>query len=227
MGRNAHFFRVFINEHGEYGDVASVVVDEGRHIPDSERITLTRKLATTETAFINDVATENISIMHYQGEIDFAGTVTLATAWLLAQLKAKPVTVLHGRGGGIPAWRESNLIWIQADLGTMPPWHFKKVPNAEEVERLTADEMKSVEHTMVWAWIDQSKGLIRARTFANDWEIPEAQGNGSGSMMLAAQLDRNIEIEHGEGSVIFTRAISSNYAAIGGRVKEDTERTRT
>jgi len=72
----------------------------------------------------------------------------------------------------------------------------------------------------MWAWIDKTKGLIRARTFASDWEIPEAQGNGSGSMVLAAKLKRDIEIKHGEGSVIFAKPAPDGCADIGGRVNE-------
>ena len=41
---------------------------------------------------------------------------------------------------------------------------------------------------MVRAWLDESKGLIRARTFADRIGMPEVQGNGSGSMNLAGQL---------------------------------------
>ncbi|MGH9421068.1 MAG: PhzF family phenazine biosynthesis protein, partial [Thermoanaerobaculia bacterium] len=72
----------------------------------------------------------------------------------------------------------------------------------------------------VWAWIDERQGLIRARTFAPDWDIPEAQGNGSGSMVLAAIVDRVIEIKHGEGSVIFAKPAPDGSADIGGRVVE-------
>lgn len=215
---NLHLFYVFADERGDYGDAASVVIDEGRHIPDNERQALTRKLATTETAFINSVANADISIMHYQGEVDFAGTVALATSRLLTQLRGKPVTTLHGRGGDITTWQEDGLTWVQANLATMPPWHHKQVDSAEEVERLTVEEMKTAEHTMVWAWIDEARGLIRARTFARDWEIPEAQGNGSGSMMLAARLKRHVEIKHGDGSVIFAKPINDKHAALGGRV---------
>ncbi len=76
-------------------------------------------------------------------------------------------------------------------------------------------------HTMTWAWIDEVKGLVRARTFMSDWEIAEAEGNGSGSMMLAAALKRPIEIRHGQGSVIFAKPSEYNCAEVGGRVVQD------
>lgn len=69
---------------------------------------------------------------------------------------------------------------------------------------------------MVWAWINKPKGLIRARTFAADWDIPEAQGNGSGSMLLASSVGRPIQIKHGKGSVIFAKPAPNNRADIGG-----------
>ena len=87
---NTHLLRVFTDENGNFGDTASVVVDEGRHIPDTERLAITRKLATSETAFINSVADAFISIVHYQGEVDFAGTAALAASWLITQIQGKP-----------------------------------------------------------------------------------------------------------------------------------------
>lgn len=217
----AHVLRVFTDPSGKYGDLASVVIDEGRHIPDAERQAITRRLHTSETTFINDVANASISIMHYQGEVSFAGTVALATAWLLTKLWNKPTDVIHGRDGDITTWQDGDITWVRTDLSTLPPWHHKQLENPEAVERIVLEETTAMEHTVVWAWVDEAKGLIRARTFASDWDIPEAQGNGSGSMMLAAQLKREIEIMHGEGSVIFAKPEDDNQAAIGGQVTEE------
>jgi predicted PhzF superfamily epimerase YddE/YHI9 len=216
-----HMLRVFVDESGNFGDSASVIIDEGRRISDPERQSIARKLNTGETIFVNDLATASISVMHPQGEIDFAGVGVLATAWLLAQLRGKPITKLQGRAGEITTWREDELTWVRANLATMPPWNFQQLVTAETVDAIDLEETKSIEHTMMWAWIDETKGLIRARTFASDWDIPEVEGNGSGSMVLAAQLDRSIVITHGEGSVIYTNPAPDNCADIGGRVMED------
>jgi predicted PhzF superfamily epimerase YddE/YHI9 len=221
--KDAHFFRVFTDTQGNYGDLASVVIDEGRHIPDTERQTITRELHTSETTFINDVANANISIMHYQGEVSFAGTVALATAWLFAKLSGKSIEIMHGRDGDITTWQEGKLTWLRTDLSTMPPWHHKQLESAEVVEQITSKDASAYEHTMVWAWMDEPEGLIRARTFATDWEIPEAEGNGSGSMMLAAIQNRKLEIRHGKGSVIFAKPAEHNQADIGGRIVEDNQ----
>jgi len=209
--------------HDSYGDVASVIVDEGRHISNVERQALARKLNTGETAFINNVANADISIMHPQGEIDFAGVAAVGSAWLLAKLSNEPITRMRGRGGNIMVRQDSGITWVRASLVTTPPWHHKQLESIDAIERLTVEENGTIQHTMYWAWIDEAKGLIRARTFANDWDIPEAEGNGSGSMMLAAQLEREIEIKHGEGSVIFARSAPGGCADIGGRVRKEAE----
>ncbi len=217
---DTRMFHVFTDTNGKFGDAASVVIDEGRHIPDAERQAMARKLNTGETIFINDVAAANISIMHPQGEIDFAGVGVLGAAWLLAKLRGKPTDGIQARGGIIKAWQDGELTWVQAELATMPPWNFKQLQNADAVECMAVEETKALEHTMFWAWTDEAKGVIRARTFATDWEIPEAEGNGSGSMLLTSKLGRQLEIHHGKGSVIFAKPARDSCADIGGRVVE-------
>jgi predicted PhzF superfamily epimerase YddE/YHI9 len=216
-----HMLRVFVDGEGEFGDIAPVVIDEGRKISDAERQALAVKLGAPETVFVNDIANANISIMHLQGEVDFAGTPALGVAWLLTKLARKPITMIKGRGGSIVISQEAGLTWVRADLATMPPWRHKQLNSAEEVECLTLQQTKSWAHTMAWAWIDETRHLIRARTFAADWDIPEAQGNGSGSMMLASMIHKPIELKHGDGSVIFARPTPNKCADIGGRIIEE------
>lgn len=218
---DVHILRVFVDKEDKFGDTAPVVIDESKKISDEERQSLASKIGAAETAFVNNIASASISIMHTQGEVDFAGVPALGAAYLLTKLNHKPITTMKGRGGDISVSQDTELTWVQASLTTMPPWHHKQLKSAQEVEQIKLEETKSWEHTMVWAWIDKTKGLVRARTFVADWDIPEAQGNGSGSMMLAAMLNREIEIEHGEGSVIFARPAPNNCADIGGRIVEE------
>jgi predicted PhzF superfamily epimerase YddE/YHI9 len=216
-----HHLRVFTDTNGEFGDAASVVIDEGRHITDSRRQALTRRLGTGETTFVNDLLGPNITIMHYTGEVGFAGVAVLGTAWLLTQLRRKPTESMQGRNGLISTWQEGELTWARASIATMPPWHHEQLETAGAVERIKREATRAMEHTMVWAWVNEAKGLVRARTFASDWSIPEAEGNGSGSLLLASQLRRNLEIKHGAGSEIFAIRSDAKSAAIGGRVVED------
>lgn len=216
-----YVLRVGANSQGRFGDIVPVIVDEGRQISDTERQALAQKLKAPETVFVNDIAKASIGIVHSQGEVDFAGVPALGVAWLLTKLVGRPIKTMKSRGGDIAASQDGEITWVRANLATMPPWHHKRLESAGEVEAIKLEETADMEHTMVWAWIDEQEGRIRARTFASDWDIPEAQGNGSGSMMLAAMLNRSIEITHGEGSVIFAKPASDNYADIGGRVIEE------
>lgn len=215
---NTHYLRVFTDNNGNHGDAASVIIDEGRHISDEKRQKIARKLHTGETIFVNNLANADISVVHPQGEIGFAGVGVLATAWLLAELRGKPTATMHARDGDLKTWQADGVTWARAGLSIMPPWNYKQLDSPEAVEQIKLEDTKDWLHTMAWAWIDEAKGLIRARTFANDWDIPEAQGNGSGSMVLAAQLGKTIEIKHGEGSVIFAEPGGEGEASIGGRV---------
>jgi predicted PhzF superfamily epimerase YddE/YHI9 len=220
MAIKVHMIRVFTDATGNYGDPASVVIDEGRHMSDDERQAIARKLNTGETIFINNLAEADISVVHPQGEIGFAGVGVLGVAWLLTKLRGKPTDKMYARDGDITVWQEGDLTWARANRSVMPPWNYKQLDTPEAVERINLDDTKTMEHTMIWAWIDEPKGLIRARTFAADWEIPEAEGSGSGSMVLAAKLNRSIEVRHGKGSVIFAKPTQDGYADIGGRVIE-------
>src|SRR5581483_12004138 len=101
MNISVQLLHVFTDKAGNFGDKASIVLDEGKHIADLQRQTITGKLNTGETVFINDIQSANISVMHTQGEIDFAGVGVLGTAWLLMNLLKRHKNTIHGRGGAI------------------------------------------------------------------------------------------------------------------------------
>jgi predicted PhzF superfamily epimerase YddE/YHI9 len=217
---DVYVLHVFTDEQGNFGDIATVIFDEGRGIPDDTRQEIARDLDAVETAFVNDAAAHQVSFVRGQREIDFAGVPAVGVAWLLGQREGRPISQLEGRGGEITVTQESGLTWVRASLSTMPPWKHVQYPDADSVDRISLPETADWEHTMVWAWINENEGYIRARTFAADWDIPEAMGNGSGSMLLASLLGRVIEIRHGEGSVIHARPADDGSADIGGRVSE-------
>lgn len=217
-----HVLQVFVDEQGNFGDIATVILDEGRATPDQTRQEIAHSLKAVETAFVNDEATQDVSFLHGQGEIDFAGVPALGVAWLLGQRKGAPISQLKGRGGEIAVAHESGLTWVRASLTTMPPWNHVQYDDADSVDRLSLSKTAGWAHTMVWAWVNETDGSIRARTFARDWEIPEAMGNGSGSMLLADLLGRVVEIQHGRGSIIYARPADGGFADVGGRVVENT-----
>jgi predicted PhzF superfamily epimerase YddE/YHI9 len=217
----SHLLRVFTDATGNFGNPVSIIVDEGKRLDDAERQMITGQLGHDETVFVNDLAGARVSIFNPQQEVPFAGHAMVGTARLLAKLSGKPIEVIHCLGGDIATWQDGELAWIRAGLDMMPPWQHKQLDTAEAVECITKEEAAIMPHTMVWAWVgNEAKGLLRARTFASDWDIPEAEANGSGSMMLAALLKRAIEIKHGKGSMIYAKPAPNSSAEVGGRVVE-------
>jgi predicted PhzF superfamily epimerase YddE/YHI9 len=211
-------FQVFVNESGKFGNPGSLFLDEGRQIDDAERIAITAKIGHDETVFINNLETNDLSIYHSLGEVDFAGSVLVGVVWQLGQLKSEPITHLHCAIGDIPVWQEGELSWLRTKLeGNLGNWEYEQLDSPEVVEAIDVADTASWKK-MVWAWINKDRGLIRARTFASSIGIPEVQGNGSGSLNLADQLQRSIQIIHGDGSVIYARPSGNDSAELGGRV---------
>ena len=70
-----YIVKVFVDEFGNHGDNVRIVLDQDRKLTSSERIQIAKKKGSVETAFINDLESRSISIVHPQGEISFAGTV--------------------------------------------------------------------------------------------------------------------------------------------------------
>jgi predicted PhzF superfamily epimerase YddE/YHI9 len=219
-----HSLRVFTDANNRFGDIATVVIDEKQELSDKDRLTITRKLNTVETVFVNDIASADISIIHTQGETDFAGVAALGTAYLLSKLLNKPIESMINKAGNIAVSEDDGLIWVRASLSSTPEWQFKRLEDAKAIENINVEDTKDWKHTMVWAWVNENKGLVRARTFARDWGITEAQGNGSGSMLLATSLGRPIQIKHGDGSAIYAKPAPNGFADVGGRVLEESAR---
>jgi predicted PhzF superfamily epimerase YddE/YHI9 len=216
-----HTIRVFVDEDGNFGNPVGVVVDEGKHINQDERQKIAVKLGFSEAVFINSISPGDISIFNPQEEITFAGTAVIVSVWLLQQMTHTSIDELHCKDGSIKTWTENGSIWIRAGMDIMPPWNYVQRNSPSEIEAFTPEEASRLQHTFLWAWMDESKGMIRARTYAPDWGIPEDEANGSGAMKLAATLGINLEVLHGKGSIIYAKPSTSGFVDLGGRLKED------
>ena len=215
-----HIFRVFVNEAGEFGNPVGIVVDEKAELSSRKRQEITTKSGFSECVFIDDVVEGKVSIYNPEHEVKFAGHALVGTAYYLRHILSQNVDFIQCKAGKVNVREENNKTWISASLENTPPWSFKELDGGDEVDDLSFGQKKRYEHTYVWAWVDKEKGIVRARTFAPDWGIPEDEANGSGSMQLASRLGRELEIHHGKGSVIYAKPLSNNMAEVGGRVVE-------
>lgn len=208
--------KVFVNEKGEFGNPVGIIVDEGKKFTQQERQEKATKSGLSEIVFINNIKNNNISIFSPTREIPFAGHAVIGSAFYLEKLKDSQINNIFSLGINIIVNHEKNKIWVRAELLKMPKWNFKQYKTFSEVENLTLENTKEFKHCVAWSWVDKTKGLIRARTFAPDWLIPEDEANGSGALLLSTKLNREIKINHGKGSVIYARPVDSIYGEVGG-----------
>ena len=216
---NIHTVRVFVDEKGMFGNPVGIILDEGKKIPTVKRQRIVKDLRYSESVFINDINDRNISIYNPQQEIAFSGHALIGTAWYFSNFLKKKVDFIECQGERIFTWQEGGNTWIKANLSSTPLWNQEKLDSAAAVENLSKSETTLKKHTIVWAWLDKNKSIIRARTFAPDWGIPEDEANGSGAMQLSATLGCDLTVIHGKGSVIYTKNQASGIVAVGGRVK--------
>jgi predicted PhzF superfamily epimerase YddE/YHI9 len=216
--------RVFVNNDGDYGNPVAVISDLDKKLSKEQRQEIAAKIGFSETVFIHDLNPVLISIFNPKEEVKFAGHAVVGTVWhILNNLKIE-VDVVNCLGGEVKTWEEDGLIWIQALSSSLPPWNYEELDNVDAVEDYLRKEASKKEHTVVWSWKDQGKGIVRARTFAPDWGIPEDEANGSGSMGLSVRLKSRITVIHGNGSIIHANSNESGLTMVGGKVKDDGEK---
>jgi predicted PhzF superfamily epimerase YddE/YHI9 len=212
--------QVFVDENGKFGNPVGIVVNDEHKIDDEERQKIATKLDFSEIVFIDSLGTiPEVSIFNPQHKVKFAGHAVLGTVYFINHVLEKSINSIKCGEEMVTIKFDNDVTYISAPLSIMPSWNYKQLDSSNQVEELPKDKISQMEHTFVWAWIDESKGLVRARTFAPDWGIPEDQANGSGSMKLAAQLGKSLKIIHGDGSIIHARPSNTKSVEVGGLVK--------
>ncbi len=210
-----HTVHVFANSHNLFGNPVGIVLDENKKLDDIQCQEIAKKLNYSETVFINNLLAGNVNIFNPIRSVTFAGHALVGTAWFINKISKIPLNYLMCVEEKI-FLHQDNFTWIKAPLDITPPWNHQELENAQAVENLKIDQIKSYRHTIVWAWLNREKGILRARTFAPDWGISEDEANGSGAMQLTAKLQTNLTIIHGKGSIIYTKLFDQNYVEIGG-----------
>ncbi len=214
-----NILRAFVDEQGKYGNPTGIVLDPEQKLTSRDRQIIATSLHFTDTVFINSLDPINVSFFNPQQETKFAGDSLISTAYYIQHVLGQNIESIVCKGGQIKTWEDGDLTWIEASLSGTPGWQHQQLDSAEAIDNITSEAASRYEHTMVWAWIDEGKGLIRSRTFLPDWGTLEDQGNGSGAMQLAVKVGKKIEIHQGKGSVIYAEPSGKNFAKIGGRVR--------
>lgn len=206
--------KVFTNEKGEFGNPVGIIVDIEKKIDNKNRQQMAIDSGFSEIVFINNLETQDVSIFSPTRQIPFAGHALVGTSYFFNSVLNLPTTEIVSMDKKIKSWQQDNLTFVEADLSILPNWNLEELKTPNEVEQMEIVVSASKEHTLIWSWINEKEGIVRARTFASDWNIAEDEANGSGAIKLASLVNRNLVIHHGKGSVIH-----STPNSVGGLVK--------
>jgi predicted PhzF superfamily epimerase YddE/YHI9 len=212
-----HVLRVFCDAEWSHGNRLGVFLD-GADIPAEQRQEVATELGFSETVFVDDAATGRMRIFTPGLELPFAGHPSVGTAWLLAK-EREPVEVLRPPAGEVDVRTEGGLTFVAARAEWSPAWELIEMGDALAVEEAIGppgDEREAY----LWAWIDEAEGTVRSRCFSLD-DIGEDEATGSAAIVLAAALDRDVEIRQGRGSRLDARSLGDGRAEVGGRVVLD------
>ncbi len=213
--------RVFVDEEGGWGNPLGVFLD-GAAVPAGERQRVAADLGFSETVFVDDRRRGELRIFTPAAELRFAGHPLVGTARLLARSGATPA-VLRPPAGEVTVRIDGEMTWIAAAAEWSPHFQPVQLDSAAEVEGLQGPPDDGAE-VYAWAWIDESLGAVRARSFAPGLGIPEDEATGSAVLALCARLGRPISVLQGGGSWLQARPLEGGWAEVGGRVALDEER---
>jgi predicted PhzF superfamily epimerase YddE/YHI9 len=217
-----YVLRVFVNEDREWGNPLGVFV-EGAAVAEAERQGVAAELGFSETVFVEDRAAGRIRIHTPAVELPFAGHPAVGTAWLLAEL-GSPVEALRPPAGEVSVRTADGMTWVGARAEWSPPFEYRQLATPRDVRGLDASDCRG--DVYAWAWIDESAGTIRARSFAPGAGVAEDEATGSAALALCARLGRPISVHQGRGSVLLARPGAGEWAEVGGRVVLDEVRER-
>jgi predicted PhzF superfamily epimerase YddE/YHI9 len=210
-----HLLNVFTADDGSFGNPLGVFLERDA-VPEAARQRVAAELGYSETVFVLDPASGELRIHTPASELPLAGHPLVGTAWLLAR-EAAPVEVLRPPAGEVGVRYEDELTWVAARPEWAPPFELVQLDSPAEVDALDGPP-EGMGWVGLWAWADEGAGTIRKRVFAPEAGIPEDEATGAAAMLLAAHLEREVEIRQGRGSVIHARPLDGGWVEIGGRV---------
>ncbi len=225
---------VFTDEHGRYGNPVGVVLDAAPWSQQA-RQRLAAHLGYSETVFVDDVEQARLQLFTPARELRFAGHPLVGVSALLAEVTGRRPDALRPArlAAPVPTFAEQETVWVRGSVDDAPPWLHEQFDEAAQIDALEAPgsaepgQEERWRRTQCWAWLDESAAAVRARVFAADFGVVEDEACGSASLMLAAQLGRELTIRHGRGSVVKARPVPGDraLAEVGGLVADRGVRT--
>ncbi|MEM6109584.1 PhzF family phenazine biosynthesis protein [Mycobacterium sp. 050272] len=222
MGIDVTVLRVFTDRDGNFGNPLGVV-DAGQVAP-ADRQQLATQLGYSETVFIDlptaGATTARATIYTPRTEIPFAGHPSVGAAWWL-RARGTPVDTLAVPAGTVGVHYEGDLVGVRACPEWGPQLRFHEFESVDQVLAADPGEFPDDSAHYLWAWIDQSEGVLRSRMFVANLGVPEDEATGSAAMRITSHLCRDLSIIQGKGSMLETLWYPEGWARVGGRVVND------
>jgi predicted PhzF superfamily epimerase YddE/YHI9 len=206
--------RAFTNELGQGGSSVRVLLFDDDVVPAAtERQAIAANAVELATAFVHPDR-YRVELHNQKLERRLIGHALLGTAAALASVGESP-THLRLPAGEVPMWQDTDgRQWLRAPAAWSPNDRHRQVTSPAEVEEISSTPAD--EPVQVWAWLNESAGLVRARQFAPSEGKPEDEACGSACMVLAERLARPLTVHHGRHSIIEVKLADPNIE-LGGR----------
>jgi len=217
--------RVFTDADGNFGNALGIV--DADAAPADRHQEIARELGYSETIFIQlpdrRSSTAKAHIFTPTVEIPFAGHPTVGAAWWLHSAGFH-IRTLQVPAGIVQVAQAGGLTEVSARSEWGPEFVIHDMSAAAEVEAADpADYADDAEHYL-WAWIDENAGLLRSRMFAANLGVPEDEATGSAAIRITDYLSRDLTINQGRGSQIYTTWSADGWVRLAGRVVSDCTR---
>jgi predicted PhzF superfamily epimerase YddE/YHI9 len=177
---------------------------------------LAAELGHSETVFVTDARRGVLRIFTPAVELPLAGHPLVGSAYVLASHPGFE-GVLRPPAGEVSTFREDGRTWVRARPQWVPPFDRLALDDPAEVDAYAAETVPPDACLQVWAWIDEPRGIVRARVFPRAHGIDEDEATGGAAILLCDALGRELEIRQGVASEIRARPLDG-LVAIGGRV---------
>jgi predicted PhzF superfamily epimerase YddE/YHI9 len=226
MALDVTVLRVFTNANGDYGNPLGVI--DANLVQPADRQRIATELGYSETIFINHpepgTNTATANIFTPATELPFAGHPAVGASWWLRE-RGTPIKTLRVPAGVVQVaytqLPDGEFTVISARAEWAPEFSIYDLDSVEEVLNADPDDYADdVEHYL-WAWIDESEGLIRSRLFASQLGIPEDEATGAGAVRMTEYLSRDLAITQGKGSQLRTLWSADGWVKVAGRVVDD------
>lgn len=207
--------RVFVGTDGSGGNELGIFLD-GSAVPEERRQPTATRLGFSETVYVDDAATGLLRIFTPATELPFAGHPLVGTAWLLD--RGRDRTTLRPPAGAVPTFQADGMTWIEGRPEWAPVKRVEELASPMRVDELSPDDCDTFD-LYAWSWLDETRGIVRARYFAPGYGIAEDEATGSAAILLGSLVKRTLTIRQGVGSLLHVRPAPGGGVAVGGRVE--------